>query len=526
MSASADGRDLRPWALTGVALAIAAEGLIAARVGYAAFQFQAAVIALAAGWITAAAGLSTWYRAPGSRVGPLLVAAGAAAFLPELVRALDGLAASIPLTWLAAAIVTYAILTAPLGRTTSRTDLVLVAGIYVVAFATPANAAGLFAAAIILSLGLRRAVRGPDRRREPADFGGLVLAAGIGSGSLLDLLARGVPANPLALSAAAFAAAALLVAVSAVRSGAIPARVTDLVLRIDPRAALSITEELRRLTGDSHLDVAFPAELGSHVDAQGRHVQLPAPDDRRTVTALGDGSGILIIHDRGIDAEPGMQAAMARAAELAGANARLLGELRAEAVELRASRLRLLEAEADERQSVGDRLRSRLEPTLDLLAIDLALEPGPGLRNTLAEVRDELVDLADGLHPRALSAGGLAGALAALAARSPVPVSLAVDSLPPLRPAVEAAGWFVCNEALANVAKHAGTNSARVTAATTDGLLLLIVADGGVGGADADRGTGIRGMRDRVEAVGGRLDVESTQGRGTVLRATLPLGQA
>ncbi len=523
MSASLGWHRWTPWFAGGLAVVVVVEGLVATRIGYAAFQFQASALVLASGWITASVGLTTWYRAPGSRIGPLLVAAAAAAFVPALLRFAGAPDGPLRFTWLAVAIVVHTILTAPSGRASSRIQVGLVTGVYLVALALPANGDGWIAVLIATALGLRWLALGPDPRRDPADLAGLVLAAGIGAGSVHDLIAPDLPANPWALGAAALATSALLVATAAIRAGAIPARVTDLVLRLDPAAATSITDELRRLSGDMHLDVAYPVPAGGHVDAMGRPLTLPDSNDVRTVTELGDGSGILLVHDRAHSPDPALRAAVGRAAELAGANARLLGELRAQAAEVRASRLRLLDAEAAERSSVGDRLRARLGPTLDALALDFDGEPDAGLRQTLSDVREELVELAEGLHPRALASGGLANALALLASRSPVNVLLSIDPLPPLRPAVEAAGWFVCNEALSNVAKHAAGSAARVSALSVDGRLLLTVADDGEGGADPDGGTGIHGMRDRVEAVGGRLEIDSAPGLGTVLRALLPL---
>ena len=129
--------------------------------------------------------------------------------------------------------------------------------------------------------------------------------------------------------------------------------------------------------------------------------------------------------------------------------------------------------------------------------------------------------LARGLHPRDL-AGGLGAALQALADRSPVPVRLAaVQGRFPTE--VETAVYYLCTEALANVSKHASATAATIDVASRDGRLTVIVRDDGVGGADQAKGSGLRGLADRVEALGGRLAIESTPRSGTTLTAEISL---
>ena len=123
-----------------------------------------------------------------------------------------------------------------------------------------------------------------------------------------------------------------------------------------------------------------------------------------------------------------------------------------------------------------------------------------------------------------LSAHGLGVALEQVAARAPVPVRLRVELTERLPEQVELAAYFVACEALANVGKYARATSVRIVVARRDGLAVVEVADDGVGGADDSRGSGLRGLADRVEALGGRLEVVSPAGRGTVLTAELPCG--
>jgi signal transduction histidine kinase len=149
----------------------------------------------------------------------------------------------------------------------------------------------------------------------------------------------------------------------------------------------------------------------------------------------------------------------------------------------------------------------------------LVVEAMDQVRQGLAELRD----LAHGLHPAALSERGLAPALQSLAARAPLPVELRVMSrrLPPV---VEGAIYFTVAEALTNVAKHAAATSARVEVELEDDALVAVVADDGVGGApSANGGSGLRGLADRLHALDGSLAVDSPRGRGTTLRARVPL---
>jgi signal transduction histidine kinase len=134
----------------------------------------------------------------------------------------------------------------------------------------------------------------------------------------------------------------------------------------------------------------------------------------------------------------------------------------------------------------------------------------------------ELRDLARGIHPAVLTERGLDHALAGLAARAPLPVTISARLDERLPAAVEAAAYFVVMEALTNVAKYASATSAEVTIQQINGDLVIEVADDGVGGADPAAGTGLLGLADRVAALGGRLDVASPRGGGTIVRAELP----
>jgi signal transduction histidine kinase len=141
------------------------------------------------------------------------------------------------------------------------------------------------------------------------------------------------------------------------------------------------------------------------------------------------------------------------------------------------------------------------------------------LRQAVAELRQ----LAQGLHPRALSEHGLAGALGLLADGSPVPVEISVAT-GRLAPDVEAAAYFVCSEGLANIAKYAAASRAAISVTPGAGTIAIVVSDDGVGGADPRTGSGLTGLADRVQTLGGTFRVESMPGYGTRLAAEIPLG--
>ena len=227
---------------------------------------------------------------------------------------------------------------------------------------------------------------------------------------------------------------------------------------------------------------------------------------------------------------PGVEQRMADFAELA---AQALANAHARE-QLAASRARIVEAGDAERRRLERNLHDGAQQRLVSLSLLLRLaarrvkdDPETAAQleragDELAQALQELRELARGIHPAVLTERGLAPALQALAARAPLPVELAVpeERLPA---PVEAAAYYLVSEALANVAKHARATLVRVEVERTDGRARVEVADDGVGGADAGGGTGLRGLADRVEALGGRLAIDSPPGRGTALVAEIPL---
>jgi signal transduction histidine kinase len=216
-------------------------------------------------------------------------------------------------------------------------------------------------------------------------------------------------------------------------------------------------------------------------------------------------------------------------------NVRLDAELQARLEELRESRARIVEASYAERRRLERDLHDGAQQRLVALGLDLRrarseLDRDPGAAGDLLEraagelaaATEELRELARGIHPPVLTDRGLVPALEALASRSPLPVRVESRGSGRAPAAVEAAAYFVVSEALTNVARHARAERAEVHVAGANGRLEVEIRDDGVGGADASGGSGLRGLADRVAALGGSLHVDSAAGSGTTVRAVIP----
>lgn len=204
--------------------------------------------------------------------------------------------------------------------------------------------------------------------------------------------------------------------------------------------------------------------------------------------------------------------------------------------DLAASRARIVAASDEAKRRIQRDLHDGAQQRLVSLGLGLrtaqkAVPPdNPGLKRELdgladgiVEVLEELRQLSSGIHPAILSLGGLGPALKALARRSVVRVDLDIPRQAALPERVEVAAYFVVSEALANTAKHAHAATAQVRVELSDNVLKVQIRDDGVGGADPSRGSGLTGLIDRVEALGGRLDVSSRPGEGTLIKADLPI---
>ena len=243
-----------------------------------------------------------------------------------------------------------------------------------------------------------------------------------------------------------------------------------------------------------------------------------------------------LVHDPALSEEPELVEAVSAAAGIAIENGRLHVELRARLEELRGSRSRVLEAGQNERQRLERNLHDGAQQRLIALSLDLSLleqelAADGGASERLAQARQEIAtslgelrEVARGIHPAVVSGHGLAVALEQLTARAPVPVRLRVAVDERLPDPVEVAAYYLVSEGLANVAKHASASAATVEVSRANGQVVVEIVDDGVGGADSERGSGLRGLADRVEALGGRLRVWSPTGGGTRVKAEMPCG--
>jgi signal transduction histidine kinase len=308
-------------------------------------------------------------------------------------------------------------------------------------------------------------------------------------------------------------------------------------LRTDP------TPDLQALLAQALRDptlslIYWLPQYGSWADQDGNPTSLPRSDNGRRVTFVKqNGEQIAaLIYDAGLGEEPELVEAVSAAAGIALENGRLEAELRARLQELQGSRSRVVEAQQNERRRLERNLHDGAQQRLVALALELGLlaekanndpatqERLKRARGEVAESLDELRDIARGLHPAVVSGHGLAIALESLAAATPLEVHLKTDGLPRLPEQLEVAAYYVVSESLTNAAKHAQADTVTVEVGVTTDTLIVEIVDDGIGGADSERGTGLRGLADRIEALNGHLRVWSSVGKGTRVRAEIPCG--
>lgn len=534
------------------------------------------VIAVLSVWVTMSyilCGLLAWWHRPESRFGPLMVAAGFANFLSSLSWATNDLVFTLgqTLDLLPPVIFLHVFLAFPSGHLHGRFEQGLVAAAYATAISlelvrmsfgdfgphnlleiAPNADAELAATRVQLTLvsaycltgvGIliyRRLRTGRALRRSLtllADAFGLAL---IMIAALFISAAWGGPAVPqirwAALAALSLAPIAFLVAFLDSRLARSSVGELFVDLEADPAPA-DLRDGLARALSDPSLTLAYwLPDYGCYADLDGRLIELPGPESGRATTLIEQGSSQVaaLLHDPALNAEPELLAAVTAAAGIAIENGRLHAELRAHLVELRASRARIIDVGQKERQrlerNLHDGAQQRLIAlSLRLTALERSLADNPEARASLDQARgeiatslEELRDVARGLHPAVVSGHGLAIALEQLAARAPVPVKLVVQLDGRLPEPLEVAAYYLVSESLANVGKHANAKSATVEVSRVGDQIVVEIVDDGAGGADTELGSGLRGLADRVEALGGRLRVWSPEGGGTRLRAEIP----
>jgi signal transduction histidine kinase len=279
-----------------------------------------------------------------------------------------------------------------------------------------------------------------------------------------------------------------------------------------------------------------PARIDNRAKFSGPLAAVPVESMRSDIGApimvAGNLWGVMIIGTK--KARPLPRDTEARLAGFTDLVATAIANAAAQA-ELRASRMRIVSAADQTRRRIERDLHDGIQQRVVTLALRLggAIESVPAdlpelaaeLRDTergLQEMLEEVREISRGLHPAILSEAGLGPALKSLARRSAVPVELEVRVDGRLPASIEAAAYYLVSEALANTAKHAKASVAKVMLEKRDGLIHIQVTDDGAGGADPRRGSGLVGLTDRVEALGGKIVISSAPGEGTTMNAALP----
>ncbi len=309
------------------------------------------------------------------------------------------------------------------------------------------------------------------------------------------------------------------------------AAVGALVGRLERVPASGLEAALAHTLRDPDLRVVFPTADGL-VDIAGEPY-APAADESRAMTGLGSPPLAVVVHDPALAEQQDLFDAAASAARLALSNARLQAEIRSQLTEVRASRQRIAAAADAERRRLERDLHDGAQQRLLGIGLALGVLRGQLASTSGQEIMDELDqelhavihelrDLAHGIRPAILTDQGLVPALAMLARRSTVRVTTDIRLAGRLPPVIEATAYYLVSEALQNVAKHAGHADTQVSAVQEANQLIVTVRDNGPGGANPEAGTGLRGLTDRVDTVGGTLTITSPVGQGTELRAELP----
>jgi signal transduction histidine kinase len=543
--------------------------------------WASAALALLVGWAYVGSGLVVWRHRPEHRVGAVMVFIGFAWFATFLADSDDALlftlGTALENVYLLGFV--YLVLSFPSGRLSGRVERALFALVIVVAILAeiawlsfadsdavicsgcPDNelqlvrndglAEGLLqgqrVAGLLLSLFTAallvdrwRRASAPQRRAVAP----LLWTGGAMFGALALSIANdivGEPISPVATWTRSVVFAAIPVSILAVllqrrlARGAVAGLVVELGAGATP---VDLREALGRALGDPSLELAywFPGQ-GRYVGADGLPVELPEADAERAATVVERGGERVaaLLHDPALRENADLVESVCAAAALTLENERLRAELLAKLVELQASRTRLVEATETERRRIERDLHDGTQQRLVSIAMTLGLAEsklaadrpavGPVLRearDALAVALEELRELTQGIRPAILVERGLAPALDDLTRRAALPARLDVVLADRLPEQVEAAAYFVASEALANAAKHSHGSEVRVAATHAGETLVLEISDDGIGGAGPGAGSGLRGLADRVEALGGRLTVSSPPGRGTTVRAEIP----
>jgi signal transduction histidine kinase len=521
------------------------------------------------GWVYLAAGVAAWLRRPNNRVGALLTA-GCFAWLAAGLNNVSTpalIAVGMITATLGLAVTVHLLHAFPSGRLRGRLSVWTVAAGYFVSTVLQAPAylwgigdggpvgflaiadrpdlaryghwvqvaAGslvMIATAFVLARRLASMSRSQRWVIGPLYAYAIFAVLWIPASADLELLALWDPLTRFQVQVATLAGVPIVFVAAMLRGGF--ARTGELEelgawLGEEEGGRPALRDALADALGDPSLELAFwIGDAGHYADAAGRPVELPATGSERAAVEVERGGEQIgaIVYDAELIDDPALVRAAGRVVALALERERLLAALRASRERLRASRARIVEAADEERRRIARDLHDGLQSQLVLLAIkahDLpdAGELHAGLQKAIADLRE----LVHGVMPPALAESGLYAAVEELAESVPMPIHLELDrSGEPLPPPVESAGYYVVSEALANALKHSQCRELRMRVARDNGSLRIEVGDDGVGGARPAAGAGLRGMAERIEALDGRLRVESSPGQGTLLVAELPCG--
>jgi signal transduction histidine kinase len=564
-------------------LAGGAAAWLAAHRTFEPYQTTSAPLALLVGWSFIGSGLAAGRVRPGNPLGKVMVLTGFAWFASFLTDAHQSLPFSIGTAVQSLYLVgfVYLVLAFPSGRLqTGLERLLLWSGVAVVTVVPvasllfsdshavlcegcPGNALevarddGLanalsqverIAGVVVVLLALavivvrwRRASALQRRTVAPVVWGGGATLAALVVSVVNDALGHPLGEAPKQILFVALATLPIGMVLVLVQRRLARAAVAGLVVELGERQVpADLQRALARALGDPSLDVVYWFPAGArYVDSDGRPVELPPPETGRMTTVVERGGQPIaaLVHDPALAEHSELIDSVCAAAAMTLENERLQAELRARLAELQASRARLVDATEAERRRIERDLHDgtqqrlvSLAMSLGLLDTKLPLDPDAAkpiaqeARAALAVALAELRELSHGIHPAVLTERGLAAALEELADRAALPthVEVSIDERPD--PAVEAAAYFVASEALTNAVKHSHAHEVRIAASRARDRLIVEVIDDGIGGASLQGGSGIRGLMDRVEALGGTLVVSSPPGRGTSLHAELPCG--
>lgn len=531
------------------------------------------------------AGLIALSRRPKNQLGPLMIAIGFAWLLVRILLHLNWPVAVTLASWLSTLplpMLIQLLFAFPSGRISSQFERRLCAAAYIVLvggqligllFTDPGQiglpagynllyvfrdrdlarvsevvialvAVGLLLAVLSALVGRwRRASRPARRIYAPVGWSLAVVGLTIPPAIILSHVPSVAPTIGVAATAVLFIAIALVpigFLAGLLMSQFARSAVADLVIELGEAPPPGrLRDALARALGDPSVRLAYwLAERKVYVDEAGRPVELPTQGSRRGVALLQqDGVAIAaIIHDPALADEPGLLQAVSGATRMAVQNEQLQAALRARLAEISASRARIVEAADEERRRIERDLHDGTQQRLVSVSLALRLagsQLAPGSNGeigaTLTEATKELAaalaelrELARGIHPAILTEEGLGPALESLAERATVPVSLKAVPSTRLPAPIEAAAYFVVSEALANISKYAGATCATVSATLMHERLMVDVSDDGIGGADAARGSGLRGLADRLAALDGTVQIQSPPGEGTTVHAEIP----